>query len=190
MYPRTMWITLLATAHAAWTETARVNDCTFSKGPPEGGVQPVHVECHWPVAPDKLHALLADGNRHAAIFDGITSTHQVGTEAGGELFYQVHQASGMSDREIVVRLTDEAIPDGRRYAWTKATDQSALTHELVEIELNTGMWEVTGEGAGSKIVYELRYAAGGSVPGFLVRWFQGSGVQALVGELRAMAEKQ
>ena len=38
------------------------------------------------------------------------------------------------------------------------------------------------------MVYELRYDPGGSVPGFVVRWFQGSGVRTLVGELRSWAE--
>ena len=103
--------------------------------------------------------------------------------------YQLHKASGISDREIFLVLAHEDIAGGKRFTWTKAPVQEGMKGN-VEIEVDTGKWEVTAApGGGSKVVYELRYAAGGSVPSFMVRWFQGAGIQALLGELRAYAER-
>ena len=46
----------------------------------------------------------------------------------------------------------------------------------MEIELDTGMWQVTETSDGLHLDYELRYAPGGWVPDFVVRWFQGKGL--------------
>lgn len=179
----------LSTASAGWTETARVNDCVYFKGSQEGAVTPVRAECVWPIAPAKLQALLAKNGDHDLYFSGVKESTVLGAAPeGGELVYQVHVASGISDREAVLVMASAPITGGMRYTWTLSADQSKLKGDKVAIPLDTGKWEVTADGAGSKVVYELRYEAGGSVPGFLVRWFQGAGMQALVGELRTWAE--
>lgn len=64
-------------------------------------------------------------------------------------------------------------------------DQSGL--DGVIPGMDTGKWEVVADGAGSKVVYELRYGAGGSVPGFLVTWLQGTGFRQLVLKIAAYA---
>jgi hypothetical protein len=100
----------------------------------------------------------------------------------------VHVATGMSDREATMLYRNDTLANGTRYNWTLATPQPPITR--VPVAKNTGFWEVTtGANGGSHVVYELAYDPGGSVPGFLVRWFQGSGTKTLVGELRAWAEK-
>ena len=88
-------------------------------------------------------------------------------------------------------MGEEDIPGGKRFTWTKAPDQGTNSGAGVEIALNTGKWEVTkNTDGGSRVIYELRYLPGGRVPGFLVRWFQGTGMKLFVGELRSHAEKQ
>jgi hypothetical protein len=183
-----MLVLVATSALAAWTETARANDCIFYKGAAEGEVTPVKAECDWPIAAEKLQAILAKVGDHDLYFSAVEESTVLGPTTSGDLVYQSHKASGISDREIVLVMGSESIPDGKRFTWTAAADQSKVTGEKVQIPLDTGKWEVTSRPAGSHVVYELRYLAGGSVPGFLVRWFQGAGVQALVGELRTWAE--
>lgn len=179
---------LLSVAFAGWTETAREHGCVFSKGTAEGDVVPLHAECDWPVAPEKLHALLARNADHQAYFSAVEKSDVLSRAGGIEKVRQVHVAAGISDREVILDFAVDDLPGGKRYRWTKAADQSALTGAGVEPAVDTGKWEVVAGGSGSKVVYELRYGPGGSVPGFIVRWFQGSGFRTLVGELRTYAE--
>ncbi len=178
----------VSAALAGWTQTAQKNDCTFFKGPAEGAVVPLRAECEWPIEPQKLMGLLAKIEDHDLYFSSVSTSDVVGPVAGGSNVYQVHQAAGISDREAMLIYSDEAIPGGHRYSWTKNPDQTGVTGEEVEMPVDTGKWEITASGTGSHVVYELRYDPGGSVPGFVVRWFQGSGVRTLVGELRSWAE--
>lgn len=177
-------------AFAGWSANGTENDCTFYLGSVEAGVQPVRAECDWPLQPSKLQSALHDLAHHADYFATVAESTVLGAGAGGTtLVRQVHVATGMSDREAIVAFTETAISGGMRYSWALDADQSQQTGKRVACALDTGKWEITDDGkGGSKVVYELRYDPGGSVPGFLVRWFQGSGVKSLVGELRSWVE--
>jgi hypothetical protein len=48
---------------------------------------------------------------------------------------------------------------------------------------DSGKWELSPEGTGATVIYELHYEPGGSVPGFVVRAFQTSGFVLLTQEL-------
>lgn len=183
-----MLLLLSSVALAGWTRSSEENGCVFFVGDRQGAYAPVRAECEWPIAPAELQKLLADNNAHADYFTSVAQSRVLGPTAGGELVYQVHEASGISDREIVLLMGQEAIPGGTRYTWTRAADQSKITGKLVATPVDTGKWEVTATPTGSKVVYELLYDPGGSVPSFLVRSFQGGGTRTLVGELRAWAE--
>jgi hypothetical protein len=181
----------LTLAQAGWEETARDNGCVFYKATTTeaDGVQPVRATCDWPIKPKTLHRLLDKVEDHDLYFSGITKCNLIGHEGAVARTWQLHETPGMSAREVVLDMETTVIDGGWRFAWTKAADQSHNTGGGVEIELNTGMWEVTDNGqGGSKVVYELRYKPGGNVPGFMVRWFQGSGMQSLIGELRTYAK--
>jgi hypothetical protein len=179
---------LSSLAFAGWTKNSEENGCVFYMGDRQGAYAPVRAECDWPIAPAKLQKILAVNNDHDDYFTSVAESNVIGPTAGGELVYQRHQASGISDREIMVVMGQEPIAGGVRYTWTKAPDQSKVTGQHVACVADTGKWEVTASGSGSKVVYELFYDPGGSVPSFLVRWFQGAGTRALVGELRTWAE--
>jgi hypothetical protein len=178
-----------STALAGWTANGSENGCNFFLGSVEGTVQPVRAECDWPIAADKLQRIVAATADHDKYFSAVEVCDVVGSSGGKEVAVQVHVASGISDREVVLLFGTEDIAGGKRYTWTKAPDQSAAKRGMVAVALDTGKWEITSTATGAHVVYELRYDAGGSVPGFLVRWFQGSGVRTLVGELRSWAEK-
>jgi hypothetical protein len=180
---------LVTAALAGWTETNVSNDCHFFKGDAEGAIVPLRAECDWPIAPTKLMGLLDKIDDHDLYFSSVADSRVVATNGGEHNVYQVHQATGIADREAMLIYTDGDIPGGHRYAWRVNPDQTGITGEKVRLAMDTGKWEITaGQGGGAHVVYELRYDAGGSVPGFVVRWFQGSGVRALVGELRTWAE--
>ena len=180
---------LVAAAQAGWTPNGTENGCTFYLGTSSGSVQPVRAECDWPIPPQKLHGLVANQAIHDEIFSTVQESVITGSApSGGTLVRQVHVATGMSDREATMLYRNDTLANGTRYNWTLATPQPPITR--VPVAKNTGFWEVTaGANGGSHVVYELAYDPGGSVPGFLVRWFQGSGTKTLVGELRAWAEK-
>jgi hypothetical protein len=183
-----MFLALFTLAHAGWSANGSENGCNFFLGSVEGTVQPVRAECDWPIPAEKLQQIVAVTADHDRYFSAVEVCDVVGKQGAQEVVVQVHVASGISDREVVLLFGQEAISGGKRYAWTKSPDQSAAKRGLVEAALDTGKWEITSTPAGAHVVYELRYDAGGSVPGFLVRWFQGSGVRTLVGELRKWAE--
>ncbi len=183
-----MLLLLSSLAFAGWTKNAEENGCVFYLGDRQGAYAPVRAECVWPIAPEKLQKLLAAEGAHDDYFTSVAESTVIGPTSGGNLVYQRHQASGISDREIMLVMGTETIPGGTRYTWTRAQDQSKVTGEHVPCVVDTGKWEVSAEGTGSRVVYELMYDPGGSVPSFLVRWFQGSGTRTLVGELRKWAE--
>jgi hypothetical protein len=87
-------------------------------------------------------------------------------------------------------VTTQSIPNGKRYTLSKDADQKELTGQGVEIQSMKSAWEVSSNPNGTThIAYELRYLPGGSVPSSLVRRFQTSGVQNVLEELRAYAER-
>ena len=173
-------------AHAGWTETDQGHGCTFFRGETEtSGATAVRVECEWDVDPSALRATLGSPGDHHRIFASLKDSETLSRVGGVERVRQVHQASGASDREVVVDVTTHDVPGGQRYAWTKSRDQSGRRTDGVEPELTDGFWEVTDRAGGVLLVYETRYLAGGSVPAFLVRWFQGAGIKAVIGDLRA-----
>ncbi len=181
---------LVSAALAGWTETARDHDCTFYKGVEQSGVVPLRAECIWPVEPAELQGLISRIDDHNLYFSSVSLSRVVSLNEGVSNVYQVHVATGISDREAMLLYTDEAIEGGRRYSWRVNPDQSGITGERVRLAEDLGKWEISEHpGGGSQVVYELRYDPGGSVPGFVVRWFQGSGVRTLVGELREYAEE-
>lgn len=173
-------------AHAGWTKTDQEHGCTFFRGETEAsGATAVRVECAWDLDPAALRAVLGAPGGHHRIFASLKESETLSRAGGVVRVRQVHHASGASDREVVVDVTTHDVPGGQRYVWTKSSDQSGRRTDGVEPELTDGFWEVTDRAGGVRLVYETRYLAGGSVPAFLVRWFQGAGIKAVIGDLRA-----
>ena len=179
--------TIIGTALAGtWTETAQSDGCTFYTGPRSGNYSPVRVICEWDVPAETLHGLIAILDAHDQYFSSVSVAERLPSGR----YRQVHQASGISDREVILEMGSALIEGGVRYWWHKADDQSELTGNNVETVVDTGKWEITANGGGSRVVYELLYDPGGSVPSFVVRWFQTSGTQLLLHELLLQAQAQ
>ncbi len=179
-----------AAAPAGFKQVKQSDGCTFFVGPADAeGVQPVHVECLWPDVPyERIDRLLSDFEHHDDLHASIELAEVVGrTPEGRSLVHQVHVAPAISDRELVAVYWRTTIPDGFQIHWDMAPDQPPVQDGNVLPARMRGTWTVTRVGAGVKAVYDLQYGAGGSVPGFVIRWFQTSGVADLVQEVHEAA---
>ena len=177
-------------AFAGWEELDRDNGCVFFRAsePDAQGVLPVRAECDWPIEPRTLHHLLGRFADHDLYFSSIVKCEPV--PGHPDRVWQLHESSGIPQREVVLQMGKEDIPGGKRFTWTRAEDQSMNSGRGVEVPVDSGFWEVVDNGSGgSTIRYELRYLPGGYAPPFMVRWFLGSGMQVFVGQLRSYAEK-
>ena len=162
--------------------------CELTELEGDGDVVPVRAVCEWEIAPDRLHAMLAEFEAHDDYFAGLAESTVLETVGGVTRVRQVHTASGISDRAAVVDWTVTDLGGGVRYAWTKAADQSGIDGRGLEATECAGSWEVTPTTDGARVVYEMRYAPGGSVPFFLTRWFQGAGIRSVLADFRDSAE--
>ena len=172
-------------AQAAWSDLGSKHDCVFSKQE-EGEVTALRALCTWNLPVDKVSAVVANWAVHDDVFGTVASSELVGALSGGKgRVHQVHEVSGMTDREIFMDVSMSPIDGGTRYTHAKAANQAGLDPERVEVGRDDGLWEVkaTADG-GCTVLYELRYDPAGSVPGFLIKWFQGSGFKDMMGELR------
>ncbi len=183
-------VLLLQLARAdGWSPSISGADCQIFLGDASTDpVPPVRAECDWPVPPERLQHLLAQFDQHHRYFSNLEVSNRVDVAPeGGELIYQIHRLAGVPDRDVVLRFWAEPITGGMRYTWAKATDQSA-GGAGVEIEKDSGYWEVTGGEAGLHLDAEIHYAPGGYVPPFVIRWFLARGILNTLGELRTYAE--
>lgn len=179
-----MPLLLISLALAGWTETAQDGGCHFFSGSPQGAVTPLRAECDWPLPVEKLQAAVLDFGRHDDYFSSVEES----TVLSPGLARQVHVASGISNRALMVKFWNESIPGGMRYSWTRADDQTGMDAYGVVPVRDDGKWEITTGATGAHVVYELNYDPGGSVPSFIVRAFQGGGFRTLVLELKAWVE--
>lgn len=177
-------------AHAGWTETDADYGCIFYRGAKDAsGATPIRVECDWDVDPATLSAVLGNPGDHHVIFDSLRDSETLSVSGGLERVRQVHRASGASDREVVVEIRTQPVAGGERFSWRKSADQTGRKTDGVEPDLSEGYWEVTAKDGRSRLVYEVRYLAGGNVPAFLVRWFQGAGIKGVIRDLRTFMDE-
>jgi hypothetical protein len=163
--------------------------CELTDEPSDDGVVMVRAVCHWEkTSADRLNDLLRDPSIHQQFFSNLAESTVLGEKDGVTLVRQVHQASGMSDREIVVEWRAEPVHGGYKYHWQKSADQSANSRTRVEVAESTGYWEIVKEGEGTRVGYQVRYLPGGNIPGFLVRMFQSGGMRGVLADLREAAD--
>ncbi len=179
----------LADAPEGFQKAKTANDCTIYKGPADAdGVIPVFADCHWPeIPPEKLHALEYDWEGHSKVFSTVESSKIVKKDGDRARVHQVHALSGVSNREVEVWMWREEVPGGYQYNWKSDTPVTPADGNVATAK-HIGFWRITKhpEG-GSRAEYQLSYDPGGSVPGFMVRWFQTSGTVDTTTELRAAA---
>lgn len=184
---------LLSTALAApsgYKVTVADHDgCELSLGPEmSDGVVPIQAECYWPdVTLDKFKAVMGSWSKHADVFTVIVKSEVRRTSGDRALVYQLQRTKGISDREILQWMWHTTVEGAERYAWTTAAEESLTVIDgNVRAERSDGYWQAAADARGGvRVSHHLEYAPGGSVPGFLVRWFQTSGVEANLDEVHA-----
>jgi hypothetical protein len=87
-------------------------------------------------------------------------------------------------------MKHEIVDGYDRYGWTRATGEPLTAcSDCVLTARSDGYWQAKAEGSGVRVVHLLAYDPGGSVPGFIIRWFQTSGLEANVDDLHAYLVK-
>ena len=183
----TMMQVAFATPPAGAEPTVYEHGCQFYSGPlHSSGYNKVTAQCAWPeLSVEKIDSMLSVNSMHDELFNTISVAVNVGSFQGRELFRQVHYASGISDREVIVQQWRTTLNGGYRYSWTLHPDQSAVTGDNVAPDVNEGAWTVTARpNGGSNVKYELVYAPGGWIPRFIANRFQSEGIVEMVGEFR------
>ena len=185
----TLFACLLATPALAEERkvVAQRADCSISVGDKDdGGRNLVIADCKWPLAAAKVIAAVKAVDKHD---DYLSSVGESTVLADGRVL-QIHQAGGISDRQITLSFTNKDLPDGGFItSWTRAEKQEPLRDGVVDAPLDDGSWEVHPDGTSSKVTYRLRYDAGGKVPNWLVQSFQKGGIADIVEEMREAASK-
>lgn len=189
-----VWLFLsLAVAEppAGYAEVKRADDCVLYKGPAEvDGTEPMVAECHWrDVEPERLIARLGDYGSYGTLIPGVVSSVVVRSEETRSLVHQVQATKGIATREVLIWMVTEPLEGGARVAWSTAPDQALdLPEGHVRADRNDGAWEVTAHpGGGSAVVHRIAYDPGGSVPGWVVRWFQVGGLMDVMTHVREVA---
>ena len=176
-------------APAGYTVTKSVDGCELSLGPAESdGVVPMRAECVWPDASmAKFDQHVGNWDEHDLFFTAVVDSDVRRVEGNKALVYQKHRSKGISDREVMLWMQHTVVDGYDRYSWTKAKGEPLTPIDgNVLCDRSDGFWQAkTGPAGGILVVHSLSYKPGGSVPGFLVRWFQTSGLEANVTELHA-----
>ena len=150
--------------------SAAGHDCVFYIGPKADiGYNHVNVECYWPeITVAHADPLIAEFGAHDRIFRSALVSDVIGEENGFTLVRQVHQAKGVSPREVLLKFKREAVSGGYRYWWVKHENQPPLSSSKhVEIAYDDGHFIVTNNPSGGvKVEYHLLYDPGGRVPKF------------------------
>ncbi len=169
--------------------TKEIEGCQLMLGPAEAdGTVPMRAECHWPdIELSTFHKALGSFADHDLIWASVTTCDVVRTEGDRTLTHQVHVSKGISDREIMLWLSSTPIEGGTRYQWTASPPEPLTPKDgNVVAARDDGYCEASAHpDGGIRVAYQLAYDPGGSVPGWLVRWFQSSGLQAIVTDLRS-----
>lgn len=188
-----MWILWLTAALAAPAGFAHVGDgagCRLYRGPSDGGVAPARAECHWPeVDPRVLGALLARFERYDELIPPVTRSTVVRVVGDRALVHQVARTRGIAPREVLLWMERAASDGASRVRWTTAAELPLeLPPRHVRAPRNEGWWEIAAHPqGGARVVHQVTYDPGGSVPGWVVRWAQVGGLREVMTHVRALA---
>ena len=171
-------------------EVATRVDCSITVGDRDDSTATdlVIATCpSWPVAFAKIKPVITAGHTHDQIMESVSSAEKL---ADGRVL-QVHVASGISDRQATLSFTPETLADGGyRVSWSLSSKQEPLGDDRVAVAVDDGSWAIWDNGDGTtKVVYSLRYGAGGKVPSFLVRSFQKTSIGEMLEEMRTYVSR-
>ncbi len=169
--------------------------CTIELAREVAGIATYAAECHWPVAPRFVAAIVGDPQQIAAASTSLVSSTRL---ADGRIL-NVHLAGWpIDDRQSTLAIEKTALADGGLLlSYTHAPVQAPLGGGRVQARRDDGRWEIRGEAGGgtgggtrggTRVLYETTYDAGGSLPVSLVQRTVRASVAESLAEIRAAAE--
>lgn len=183
---------IIASALAAppgYSLSKESSECKYYTGPAEAdGIVPLFAECVWADVPyEKAVKYVADWELHDDFFGTVKQSRIVKTVGDKALVHQLHFLRGISQREVLMWGQAADVDGGKRFSWKAATDEPlTLGDGNVQTARHEGYWHLTpATGGGTNAKYHLIYGPGGKVPGFLIRWFQTSGLVTTTTDLHS-----
>jgi hypothetical protein len=162
--------------------------CVVYKGEMgETGISKVVAKCEWDISAEAMIKVVSNVDMHDDWLSAVAECKSLGDDR----YMQVHQASGISDRQITLKFTNEKRSDGGfRTSWTRDADQEPLGDGRILAKVDDGYWDVTPNGDGkTKVEYGLLYDPAGRVPKWIVNSFQKGGTMDTLGQMKAAAQK-
>ena len=193
------YISILLPAHALsqWSEDSRESGCVLYRAPKRVQVVPMRAVCIWSTSPAALRSVISRPQHYDSCFSRVERSELISTSSrknttAGRLIrvYQIHNASPASDRAAYIDYREDRLRRGWRLYFRKSPpEQVPSIDDFVEVRQNQGYWHVEPHPRGAKVIFEGAYDPGGSVPSFLVNWFLSNGVQKMMDELLACAQR-
>jgi hypothetical protein len=169
--------------------------CTIELAREVAGIATYAAECHWPVAPRFVAAIVGDPQRIAAASTALVSSTPL---ADGRILNVLLAGWPIDDRQSTLAIIRTALADGGLLlSYTLVPVQAPLDKGRVQARRDDGHWEIRGDtggdtgggsGGGTRVLYETSYDAGGSLPVSVVQRTVRSSVAESLAEIRAAAE--
>jgi hypothetical protein len=153
----------------------------------ERSVPTFRGECVWSVAPAWVSTVLTEPGRFERSSSLLKSSQRL---ADGRIVNIQKTPWPFEDRQSTIAVNDEPLPGGgvlRRYRLAEA--QAPLVEGAVQVGVDEGSWEVAPHPSGTRVVLEMKYEPGGSLPTRIVQSVSPKYIAQSLDELRVSAEK-
>ena len=152
-----------------------------------GGVGTYTAECHWPIAPGHVTAIVGTLGKMAEVTSGLAETTRL---PDGRLVNVFSAGWPIDDRQSTIAIQRTWLPDGGLVlTYTLAPEQAPLGEGRVQTRRDDGRWEIRPDGSGgTRLVYANTLDPGGGLPLSLVRRAMPDRMATSLSELRAAAE--
>jgi hypothetical protein len=180
----------LRAAGADFVEVDRVDSfrgCIIRIGRADAtGIQPLRAECHWADAQvEAVRAIIGDWTKYEVLVDSMDDASCVGSDGPRELIWQlVRPGWGLAPREVQVWFTADQLS----VAWTTAKERFDPQPGSIRMPRDEGEWRLAhASDGGVDLVQDLLVDPGGSVPRWVVNWFQTFGLSDELKRLHTLA---
>jgi hypothetical protein len=175
-------------AGGAAAEEARVPGCIVKLVSVDANNVPTfRGECVWSLAPAWVAMVLTDPVKLDRSSSMLKSSERL---EDGRIVNLQKTGWPFEDRQSTIVVADAPLPGGgvlRRYRLADA--QAPLAEGAVQVAVDEGSWEVAAHPSGVRVVLEMVYEPGGSLPSSLVQSMSPKYIAKGLDELRVGAER-
>ena len=180
-------VTLMLWTHAP-AHAADAAGCEIRlAGTTNAGVATYVAECHWPVAPRFVAAIVGSPKAIAEVSSSLAESTKL---ADGRVVNVLAPGWPIDDRQSTLAIEKTPLAaGGLLLSYSLAREQVPLGRGRVQARRDDGRWEIRGDASGGTLLqYETTYDAGGSLPVRLAQRTVHRSVAESLSELRAAAE--